>query len=253
MKPLLSKGLLIAFLFIFLASCSSNKMALKPGHKPQWTHFDKEVVLGGGPSKPDSLKFPDSKKEVLHTAAATKNDGVKSAAVSHLDSAKLVSAQLQASTAINNRQLKKITNSLSETGKTSHGNTKVNKEKARRYYKALPRLSEDEGSGTGVLGGILIVIGVLMLLFVSLLIGLIVVLIGVVVLAAGGGRSSEAEKKEETPQYVDVVYLKNGSIIRGMLIEQIPDVSVKIQTKDGSIFVYKMEEVEKITKELQQQ
>lgn len=47
----------------------------------------------------------------------------------------------------------------------------------------------------------------------------------------------------------DVVYLKNGSIIRGMVIEQIPNESLKIQTADGSIFVYKMEEVQKITKE----
>jgi hypothetical protein len=47
-----------------------------------------------------------------------------------------------------------------------------------------------------------------------------------------------------------VVYLKNGSVIRGMIIEQTPNVSLKIQTKDGSIFVYKMEEVSKMTKEL---
>lgn len=47
----------------------------------------------------------------------------------------------------------------------------------------------------------------------------------------------------------DVVYLKNGSVIRGVVIEQIPNVSLKIQTRYGSIFVYKMEEVEKITRE----
>lgn len=47
----------------------------------------------------------------------------------------------------------------------------------------------------------------------------------------------------------DVVYLKNGSIIRGMVIEQVPGKSLKIRTKDGSVFVYTMEEVERITKE----
>jgi TM2 domain-containing membrane protein YozV len=51
-------------------------------------------------------------------------------------------------------------------------------------------------------------------------------------------------------RYEEVVYLKNGSIIRGTVIEQVPNVSLKIQTKDGNVFVYKMEEVEKITKEL---
>lgn len=47
----------------------------------------------------------------------------------------------------------------------------------------------------------------------------------------------------------EVVYLKNGSIIRGIIIEQIPDSTLKIQTADGSIFAYKMSDVEKITKE----
>ena len=47
----------------------------------------------------------------------------------------------------------------------------------------------------------------------------------------------------------DVVYLKDGTIIRGTIIEQVPDVSIKIQTKDKSVFVYKMEDILKITKE----
>lgn len=49
--------------------------------------------------------------------------------------------------------------------------------------------------------------------------------------------------------YDDVVYLKNGSIIHGMIIEQVPGQSLKIQTRDRNIFVYKMDEVEKIAKE----
>lgn len=47
----------------------------------------------------------------------------------------------------------------------------------------------------------------------------------------------------------EVVYLKNGSIVRGVVIEQVPGVSLKIQTSDGSIFAYQMSDVEKITKE----
>lgn len=47
----------------------------------------------------------------------------------------------------------------------------------------------------------------------------------------------------------DVVYLKNGSIIRGLVIEQVPGKSLKIRTRDGSVFGYSMEEVERITKE----
>ena len=48
--------------------------------------------------------------------------------------------------------------------------------------------------------------------------------------------------------YEDVVYLKNGSIIRGTIVEQIPNESIKIQS-DRNLFVFKMDEVLKITKE----
>ena len=47
----------------------------------------------------------------------------------------------------------------------------------------------------------------------------------------------------------EVVYLKNGSMIRGTVLELVPNGSLKIQTADGSVFVYTMQEVEKITKE----
>jgi len=47
----------------------------------------------------------------------------------------------------------------------------------------------------------------------------------------------------------DVVYLKNGGVIRGVIIEQTPGKSLKIQTKDGNIFVYVFDDITKITKE----
>ena len=63
----------------------------------------------------------------------------------------------------------------------------------------------------------------------------------------------------ETTQYIQntstksalkgVVYLKNGSVIRGSIIEIIPNKSIKIQTIDGSIFVFKFEEIERYTQE----
>ncbi|MBP7388906.1 MAG: hypothetical protein KA841_00800, partial [Chitinophagales bacterium] len=49
--------------------------------------------------------------------------------------------------------------------------------------------------------------------------------------------------------FEDVVYLKNGSIIHGMIIEQVTNVSIKIRTGDRNIFVFKIDEIEKITKE----
>lgn len=49
--------------------------------------------------------------------------------------------------------------------------------------------------------------------------------------------------------YTEVVYLKNGSVIKGVIIEQVPNVSLKIKTSDGSLIICQMNEVEKITKE----
>lgn len=49
--------------------------------------------------------------------------------------------------------------------------------------------------------------------------------------------------------YEDVVYLKNGSVIHGMIVEQIPNESIKIKTKNNNVFVFKVDEILKITKE----
>ena len=49
--------------------------------------------------------------------------------------------------------------------------------------------------------------------------------------------------------YQDVVYLKNGGIIHGIIIELIPNKSIKIQTTDNNVFAYQMDEIDKIIKE----
>ncbi len=51
-------------------------------------------------------------------------------------------------------------------------------------------------------------------------------------------------------QTIEIVHLKNGSRIRGIITEQVPNKHLKIQTSDGNLFVYTFDEVEKITKEL---
>lgn len=47
----------------------------------------------------------------------------------------------------------------------------------------------------------------------------------------------------------DAVYLVNGSILRGTVIEQVFNSHVKVQTNDGSMFVYRNDEIERILKE----
>jgi hypothetical protein len=47
---------------------------------------------------------------------------------------------------------------------------------------------------------------------------------------------------------VDILYLKNGSVIRGQVAE-LNSTIVKIRTSDGSLFAYSMNEIEKMVKE----
>ena len=49
--------------------------------------------------------------------------------------------------------------------------------------------------------------------------------------------------------YCEVVYLKNGSVIKGVIVEQVPNELLTIKVADGSLFVFQMDEVAKITKE----
>lgn len=54
-------------------------------------------------------------------------------------------------------------------------------------------------------------------------------------------------------QMIEIVQLKNGSRIRGIITEQVPNKHLKIQMSDGSVFVYSYDEIEKISKEMPQQ
>jgi hypothetical protein len=68
-----------------------------------------------------------------------------------------------------------------------------------------------------------------------LLIGLFVV--------AGWPTQSAAQQME------DVVYLKDGSIIRGTIVEQRPGESILIRTRDGNQFRYTMAQIDRMAKE----
>ncbi len=45
----------------------------------------------------------------------------------------------------------------------------------------------------------------------------------------------------------NTLYLKNGNMIRGHIVEFIPDSIVRIQTADGSLFVFRSDELRKIS------
>ena len=49
--------------------------------------------------------------------------------------------------------------------------------------------------------------------------------------------------------YQDVVHLKNGRTVRGIIIEQVPNKSIKIETADKKVLAFQLDEIEKFTKE----
>lgn len=69
-------------------------------------------------------------------------------------------------------------------------------------------------------------------------------LIGFLLVLQSGFTSSFAQSG-----YEDVLYLKNGEVRRGMIIEEVLNVSLSIQTVDGNIFVYTIDEIDRIAKE----
>lgn len=66
-------------------------------------------------------------------------------------------------------------------------------------------------------------------------------------LLPGRSISSTKETVPAPPQH-DILYLKNGSVIRGDVVELIPDSTVRVVTADSSVFVVRMSEVDKIVK-----
>lgn len=45
----------------------------------------------------------------------------------------------------------------------------------------------------------------------------------------------------------DVVHLKDGSVVRGTIIEQVAGESLRIETAGGNVFAFSMDEVAEIT------
>ena len=123
---------------------------------------------------------------------------------------------------------------------------KIEKKLQKKIKKSGAEGESKESNPALVAGIILLILGLILLLLFGLF-SILLIVLGLIFLIVGAAKSGS--KSEEPKTLQDVIYLKNGSIIRGTIIEQVPNVSIKIQTKDGNVFVYKMEEVEKMTKE----
>lgn len=54
---------------------------------------------------------------------------------------------------------------------------------------------------------------------------------------------------QTNPNLEDVLYLKNGNIIHGIIVEQVPNDFVKLQTRDGNLLRFKTTEIDRMTRE----
>jgi hypothetical protein len=108
-----------------------------------------------------------------------------------------------------------------------------------------------ENNVHGVFGFVIIVIGLLIFLWLNIVIGLIIMFLGLINILIGLTKKVNANNNPTPPphQKMDIVHLKNGSIIKGTIIEQVPNEYIKIETRDGSIFVFKTDEIKLIVKE----
>ncbi len=137
------------------------------------------------------------------------------------------------------------------------------KKKGKRsaLKKDTPQNSNTLSTVFSILSITFSVVSLIMSLFINWVIGLLLLIPAILFLILAlvtRNKPETTEKSNSKPEtteksnietYRDVLYLKNGSIVKGMIVEQIPNVSYKIETSDGSVFIYKFEEVEKITKE----
>ena len=62
--------------------------------------------------------------------------------------------------------------------------------------------------------------------------------------------TSYAARLQAQKNMEDVIYLKNGSKINGIIMQLIPDSTVRIKQTDGSVWVFPMKEVDMIDKEI---
>ncbi|NDV47321.1 hypothetical protein D0T49_09715 [Paludibacter sp. 221] len=62
----------------------------------------------------------------------------------------------------------------------------------------------------------------------------------------------EAPKPLNAPAktLIDVLYLTNGNVMKGIIIEQVPNQMVKIQTFDNQTFIFSTNDIEKIEREM---
>jgi len=141
-------------------------------------------------------------------------------------------------------------NKISKKIKFSHPKIPLVKKSIKKnlLVKENSNSLKKRGLGSLISGIILLSFGSLIFFFVFWPLGVLMLIAGLITLLVGTILYSKRDKNP-LGEFQETIYLKNGSIIKGSIIEQVIDDYVKVRMKDGNVLVYKMTEVEKITKE----
>ncbi len=131
--------------------------------------------------------------------------------------------------------------------------SKSKKKKQGKFLSKKKKITNDNNPISTtflVISTILSLLSIITVIF-SLILGGVLLLFALLFLILGLSTKTKNSKivEKQNESMRDLVYLKNGSVVKGIIIEQIPNETLKIETGDGSIFVYKMDEIEKIAKE----
>jgi hypothetical protein len=258
----------IISMVVVFSSCSIEKRIYQPGFHVDWKRKSSSNI-GDSASETKENFHSDSEKKQF--SVESKIDGTEVNSNPESFSVNYMKNDVSASATDNNSKLHSLTNtneitkkSIYDGEKNKHDReiriennvlSKVSHKIQKANNRAFKLSSGGQGQGSAglrAIGWVFLILGIVILLFASILIGALLMLLGLAFVIGGAKSSSDSQNAREKTDsnFIDVIYLKNGGIVRGMIIEQMPNVQLKIQTRDGNVFVYKIDEVEKITKEI---
>ena len=240
-------------LLLLISSCSIDKRIYRTGYHIEWRKSNHTLANTDLVSTDNSMPI-QSDNSVLDGKKnnTTENNFADS------DVEQNISASLDENTIIIPSTKQNVFENKQRTSKSIIVTEKTTIKLNRAKFTHKRQISTSNNSGDGMTAKSMLTLGwvftgiailslfVLWPLIFFLIPGLFFLIMGY---RKKNGSSKGSNKNNSTSDLQDVVYLKNGSIIRGLIIEQIPNVSLKIQTADGSVFVYKIDEIEKMTKE----
>lgn len=236
---------IFTIILIINSSCSIDKRLHRPGYNVQWKKSKNELETNDA-AKNERFRSIDKNEEINSLKKTSINkDKVNlpikenySKLVRHVDT--LVKKRAMPDYSYNFVSEKIVSKAKSQVDRGVE-------EKNIYNFTQQESMNQQSANLLTIIGWVSIVLGLIVLLLISIIIGLFMMLLGLILIISVP--KSNRNKDKFDIKYQDVVYLKNGSIIRGVVIEQVPNVSLKIQTVDGNVFVFKMDEVLKITKE----